>query len=155
VLPPLFRLRRIEDGATREPPISGILHYPTGAGKPRTALEIIARGLKANPDHRFVWAPHSLNLLRQSMVRMAELARIFPPDTAFMWSRGANQLEDLDEADEYVDVTFMTRHTLTDVLERAVRDHSRRPRQGAVGNPTWRTLTGIASVPSSWPPPPR
>lgn len=115
----LEAIRRIEAGAAKDPPVSGILHYPTGAGKTRTALELIARGLAENPDHRFVWATHSQNLLRQSMVRMVELSRIFPPQTAFGWARNAEDIEEMPENDIHLQVAFMTRHTLTEVLDRA------------------------------------
>jgi superfamily II DNA or RNA helicase len=61
-------LDRIEHGMSVSPPISGILHYPTGAGKTRVGLEVIARALAADPTHRFVWSTHTKNLIRQSMV---------------------------------------------------------------------------------------
>jgi superfamily II DNA or RNA helicase len=115
----LEAIRRIEAGARKDPPVSGILHYPTGAGKTRTALELIARGLAENPNHRFVWATNSQNLLRQSMVRMVELARIFPADTQFGWARNADDIEQMDQDDIQLQVVFMTRKALTDVLERA------------------------------------
>jgi superfamily II DNA or RNA helicase len=121
----LEAIHRIEAGARKEPPVSGILHYPTGAGKTRTALELIARGLKENPEHRFVWATASRNLIRQSMVRMVELSQIFPKETAFAWIRDAEDLDEMWKDESYVDVAFMTRHTLTDTLER-VADGRRR-----------------------------
>ncbi|RYZ63312.1 MAG: DEAD/DEAH box helicase, partial [Proteobacteria bacterium] len=109
-------LRRIELGATASPPVSGVLHYPTGAGKTRVGLELIARALKEDPTHRFVWATHTKNLIRQSMERMAELSRLFPRETTFSWARDADDTED-DEHD--VHTLFMTRDTLTKVLDRA------------------------------------
>lgn len=38
----LAALQRIEAGAAREPPVSGIVHFPTGAGKTRVGLELVA-----------------------------------------------------------------------------------------------------------------
>lgn len=109
-------LRRIEMGSRSTPPISGILHYPTGAGKTRVALEFIARALHEDPRHRFVWATDRKQLVRQSMLRLAELSRLFPKDTSFGWAKGADDVED---SDDDINVFFMTRKTLTNVLDRA------------------------------------
>jgi superfamily II DNA or RNA helicase len=108
-------LRRVELGAGLNPPASGILHYPTGAGKTRVGMELIARALIDNPKHRFVWATHTKNLLRQSMVRLAELARLFPKGLRFEWASA----EEVEEGDEDIHVYFMTRSALTGALDRA------------------------------------
>lgn len=109
-------LRRIELGAEKVPPVSGIIHYPTGAGKTRVAMELIARTLRANPRHRFLWATHTKNLIRQSMVRLAELSKLFPRETTFVWAKSADELE---EPAKDADVVFLTRNGLTSALERA------------------------------------
>ena len=108
-------LRRIEAGCALTPPVSGILHYPTGAGKTRVGMELIARALEANSRHRFIWATHTKNLLRQTMVRMAELSRIFPKGTRFTWA----DADEVKESEEDFHVIFMTRSALTNSLDRA------------------------------------
>ena len=108
-------LDRIERGAMLAPPVSGILHYPTGAGKTRVGMELIARALRQNPKHRFVWATHTTNLIRQSMVRMAELSRLFPRGTRFIWADAA----DAKDAEEDCHVVFMTRRALAVALDKA------------------------------------
>lgn len=108
-------LDRIERGASLTPPVSGILHYPTGAGKTRVGMELIARALRQNPKHRFIWATATKNLIRQSMVRMAELSQRFPKGTRFTWA----DAEDAKESDEDFHVVFMTRLALTRALDRA------------------------------------
>ncbi len=117
-------LRRIELGAGRKPPVSGIIHYPTGAGKTRVAIELIARTLRADPRHRFAWATHAKSLIRQSMVRLAESSRLFPPATTFTWLENASDLED-GEDDPHV--VFLTRTALTKVLDRAGDRRCRHP----------------------------
>ena len=112
----LEALRRIEAGSHASPPVSGILHYPTGAGKTRVALEFIARALHDNPEHRFIWATDRKNLVRQSMLRMAELSRLFPKGTTFAWCKNAGEIEELEDD---IHVSFLTRRILTDVLARA------------------------------------
>jgi superfamily II DNA or RNA helicase len=117
-------LRRIELGANRVPPVSGILHYPTGAGKTRVGVELIARALRADPRHRFVWATHTKNLIRQSMVRLVEASKLFPPDTTFTWAENPDELED---SEDDVHVVFLTRTALTKVLGRAGDRRCRHP----------------------------
>ena len=110
-------LRRIEAAATATPPVSGIVHFPTGAGKTRVGLELIARALRHDPAHRFVWATHSRTLIRQSMMRMVELDASFPRQTRFTWLRRAEDVEEPASDDPHV--VFATRHALTELLERA------------------------------------
>jgi len=109
-------LRRMEMAAQKAPPVSGILHYPTGAGKTRVALEFAARLIRANPDQRIVWATARKVLIQQTMIKLAELSRLFPDNTTFAWSQNADNVEKLDNA---VHILFMTRSNLTQVLERA------------------------------------
>ena len=112
-------LRRIEAGTALAPPVSGILHYPTGAGKTRVGMELIARALKETPRHLFIWATHTKNLLRQTMVRMAELSRLFPKGARFAWA----DAEEVKEGDADYHVIFMTRSALTDTRPCARRHH--------------------------------
>lgn len=107
-------LDRIERVGNFTPPVSGILHYPTGAGKTRVGMELIARALADNRRHRFVWATHAKNLIRQTMVRMAELSRLFPTGTRFTWS----DADEAKEGEEDFHVVFMTRRALTTALDR-------------------------------------
>lgn len=108
-------INKIEQGESASPPVSGILHYPTGAGKTRVGMELIARTLARDPAHRFVWATDRKALIRQSMTRMAELARLFPAGTRFVWADGASELKSGHDAH----VVFTTRRTLTDALWQA------------------------------------
>jgi len=117
-------LRRIELGAARKPPVSGIIHYPTGAGKTRVAIELIARTLRVDPHHRFAWATHARSLVRQSMVRLVESSRLFPPDTTFTWLENAS---DLEESEDDPHIVFLTRTVLTKVLDHAGDRRYRHP----------------------------
>lgn len=108
-------LDRMERGGAYRPPVSGILHYPTGAGKTRVAMQFIARALGQNPRHRFIWATHTKNLLRQSMVRMTELSALFPRATRFAWKDAV----DMNDGDAGFHVVFMTRNQLTKALGQA------------------------------------
>ena len=109
-------LRRIELGADSVPPVSGIVHFPTGAGKTRVGLELAARALKANNRHRFVWATARKQLIRQTMGKMVELSQLFPAGTTFTWAQGAGEVAETEMAHH---VVFMTRDTLTKVLGQA------------------------------------
>lgn len=112
----LVALRRIEQGASSVPPVSGILHYPTGAGKTRVAIELMARALRSNQHHRFLWATARKQLVRQSMIRLAELSTLFPEGTRFTWASGAGEIRELEED---LHVVFMTRNTLSKALKDA------------------------------------
>ncbi len=116
-------LDRIERVGSLRPPVSGILHYPTGAGKTRVGMELMARALIQNRRHRFVWATHAKNLIRQSMVRMAELSRLFPRGTRFAWINA----DDAKTGEEDFDVVFMTRHGLTTALDLAGDGRAKHP----------------------------
>lgn len=108
-------LLRLEQGAGLAPPLSGIVHLPTGAGKTRVALEHIARTLAQDPDHRFIWATHSKLLLRQTMARVLEFAARLPRGLHIAWHDGSDrQLLAYD-----LHVSFMTRFRLTEELAKA------------------------------------
>jgi superfamily II DNA or RNA helicase len=68
------------EGSTPEkkPPVSGIVHLPTGAGKTRIGLEHIARALKNKPKQQFIWATESRGLIQQTMRKALEYASLFP-----------------------------------------------------------------------------
>ena len=72
----LAKLEGSNSGKT--PPISGIVHLPTGAGKTRIGLEHIARALKDNPNQQFIWATESRGLIQQTMRKVLEYAGLFP-----------------------------------------------------------------------------
>ena len=58
-------------------PVSTILHLPTGSGKTRIALELIAEVLEQNPKTKIIWASYPTNLIRQSMTRLAQFSQSF------------------------------------------------------------------------------
>ena len=104
------------EGSTPEkkPPVSGIVHLPTGAGKTRIGLEHIARALKDKPKQQFIWATESRGLIQQTMRKALEYASLFPDGVRMIWHDGS---EDLLIGDEY-QIVFITRRRLTDQLER-------------------------------------
>jgi len=51
---------------------SGIIHLPTGSGKTRVGIEVIADRLQ-DPEGRVIWATGGVNLLRQSVIRLVEM----------------------------------------------------------------------------------
>lgn len=52
--------------ALRTPPYKVVVHMPTGAGKTRTALHVIAEWLRSQPDKLVVWLAYSAELLEQA-----------------------------------------------------------------------------------------
>lgn len=102
---------------------SGIIHLPTGAGKTRVAIEIIARLLKSNPKERIVWATGRLVLIHQAMVRLVELSHLFPSPTSFHWSKSIWNAQVNAAADRGLlskaTITFLMRNDLTYLLKRA------------------------------------
>ncbi|MCX6883150.1 MAG: DEAD/DEAH box helicase family protein [Verrucomicrobia bacterium] len=88
------------EGSTPEkkPPVSGIVHLPTGAGKTRIGLEYIARALKDKPKQQFIWATESRGLIQQNMRKALEYASLFPDGVRMIWHDGS---EDLLIGDEY------------------------------------------------------
>ena len=108
----LATLGKLDAGADLRPPVSGIVHLPTGAGKTRIGLEFIARTLQREPKHRFVWATDSKLLIQQTMTNAAELAGLFPKGTQIAWYDGRAELL----ADDDIHVMFITRSQLRDAL---------------------------------------
>ncbi len=78
---------------------SGIISLPTGAGKTRVAIEIVAQLLNADPKHRVIWASYPLTLIRQSMLRIAELGPMFPDGTSILWKEPGQSHKDLFDAE--------------------------------------------------------
>ena len=97
--------------------ISGIFHIPTGGGKTNIAFGLIARALKENPRHRFIWATHHLQLVRQAMARCANLGGQFPEGTKIAWF--SDKKLDRIKAFEQAHILFMTRGQLKKVLQNA------------------------------------
>lgn len=108
----LDTLGKLEGGADLRPPVSGIVHLPTGAGKTRIGLEFIARTLRREREHRFIWATDSKLLIQQTMTSAAELAHVFPKGTKIAWYDGDPDLLE----DEGIHVMFITRSQLRDAL---------------------------------------
>lgn len=95
---------------------SGIVHLPTGSGKTRVGLEVVAHCL-ADPGGRIIWATGGVSLLRQSVIRLVEMLGRFDRAVTSLWARPE------DVQDEYLfddaDVVFITRDTLSKWLARA------------------------------------
>ena len=53
-------------GALKEPPFRVVLHMPTGAGKTRVAMSVVADHLRANEPTLVVWLANSEELCEQS-----------------------------------------------------------------------------------------
>ena len=104
------------EGPTPEkmPPVSGIVHLPTGAGKTRIGLEHIARALKEKPRQQFIWATESRGLIQQTMRKVLEYASLFPEGIRMIWHDGSS---DLLFGDDY-QIVFITRRRLTTELEK-------------------------------------
>ncbi len=128
---PLWSLPRVESGdpqpmlihqaeslkrLTQNKFASGIIHLPTGSGKTRVGIEIIAQCLQ-DPRGRVIWATGGVSLLRQSVIRLVEMLGRFDREISARWAGSADVQEEtlFDEAD----VLFVTRDTLTKWLSRA------------------------------------
>ena len=104
-------------------PISTILHLPTGSGKTRIALELIAATLKQNPKTKIIWASYPTNLIRQSMIRLAQFSQRLPKNMTFCWAKSdAKSRSNIDLVEQH-QVIFALRGTLTGLLA-DVRDRS-------------------------------
>jgi len=95
---------------------SGIIHLPTGSGKTRVGIEIIAQCLQ-DPDGRVIWATGGVNLLRQSIIRLVEMLGRFDRELSARWA-GSEDVQEETLFDD-ADVLFVTRDTLTKWLARA------------------------------------
>ena len=95
---------------------SGIIHLPTGSGKTRVGIEIIADCLQ-DPQGRVIWATGGVNLLRQSVIRLVEMLGRFDRDISAQWA-GSEHVKD-EALFDAADVLFVTRDTLTKWLARA------------------------------------
>jgi superfamily II DNA or RNA helicase len=103
-----------ESSSVKVPPVSGIVHLPTGAGKTRIGIEHIARALKASPRQQFIWSTESRGLIQQTMRKVIEYAGLFPEGVRMIWHDGS---KDLLAGDDY-QIVFITRRRLTTELER-------------------------------------
>jgi superfamily II DNA or RNA helicase len=95
---------------------SGIIHLPTGSGKTRVGIEVIADCLQ-DPQGRVIWATGGVNLLRQSVIRLVEMLGRFDRELCAQWA-GAEDVQE-DTLFDDADVLFVTRDTLTKWLARA------------------------------------
>lgn len=95
---------------------SGIIHLPTGSGKTRVGIEIVADCLE-DPQGRVIWATGGVNLLRQSVIRLVEMLGRFDRELCAQWA-GAEDVQQ-DTLFDDADVLFVTRDTLTKWLARA------------------------------------
>ena len=109
-------------------PVGTILHLPTGSGKTRIALELIAAVLKQNPKTKIIWASYPTNLIRQSMTRLAQFSQRLPKNLTFCWAKSDAKSRSSIELVEQHQVIFALRGTLTGLLA-DVRD---RPSQSTV-----------------------
>lgn len=96
---------------------SGIIHLPTGAGKTRTALELMARLWEKDQRTLFIWASHAKNLVRQSMIRLAELLPRFNRELVVAWLAASDPEQRPDRFHD-ANVLFATRDTLRKLLDR-------------------------------------
>jgi superfamily II DNA or RNA helicase len=95
---------------------SGIIHLPTGSGKTRVGIEIVADCLQ-DPQGRVIWATGGVNLLRQSIIRLVEMLGRFDRELSAQWA-GSEDVQEETLFDD-ADVLFVTRDTLTKWLARA------------------------------------
>ena len=95
---------------------SGIIHLPTGSGKTRVGIEIVADRLQ-DPQGRVIWATGGVNLLRQSIIRVVEMLGRFNRELSARWA-GSEDVQEVTLFDD-ADVVFVTRDTLTKWLARA------------------------------------
>ena len=68
-------------------PVGTILHLPTGSGKTRIALELIAAVLEQNPETKIIWASYPTSLIRQSMSRLVQFSDRLPKNLTFCWAK--------------------------------------------------------------------
>lgn len=95
---------------------SGVIHLPTGSGKTRVGIEVVADCLQ-DPQGRVIWATGGVNLLRQSVIRLVEMLGRFDRELCAQWA-GTEDVQ-RDTLFDDADVLFVTRDTLTKWLARA------------------------------------
>jgi len=108
------------DNFFRNNAASGIFHLPTGAGKTRIAIELIARLKKSNPNHPVIWVSYPRILIRQAMINLYQLGYLFPKNTCLFW-RNDPVIEEYEE-EIYNDVLnnsiiLTMRDTLTELFD--------------------------------------
>ena len=106
-------------------PVSTILHFPTGSGKTRVALELVARVLQKNSETKILWASYPTTLIRQSMARLAQLSSNLPEGLRFCWAKSDTQSRSVPDLLTDHEVIFALRGTLTGLL----RDVGDRPNE--------------------------
>ena len=106
-------------------PVSTILHLPTGSGKTRVALELIARVLQETPTTKVLWASYPTTLIRQSMARLAQLSSNLPEGLRFCWAKSDTLSRSVPDLLTGHEVIFALRGTLTGLL----RDVGDRPKK--------------------------
>ena len=104
-------------------PVSTILHLPTGSGKTRIALELIAAVLKQTPKTKIIWASYPTTLIRQSMTRLVQFSEKLPKNLTFCWAQSDAKSRSNSTLVEQHQVIFALRGTLTGLLA-DIRDRS-------------------------------
>jgi len=107
-------LQAIRDGGDG---MSGIIHLPTGGGKTAVALAYMSEVMAADDRVRVIWATDRNQLVRQTMVRLVEVAGQFPKNISFTWADGRS-IGELDLLEKH-QIVFVTRHGLTNLFEGA------------------------------------
>ena len=97
---------------------NGIIHLPTGAGKTRVAIQIIADRLHSDRNERIIWATYPTVLIRQAMLRIAELSYLFPPGTRMRWSLPHNNVR-FPNLFEKCEITLLMRNDLANLIDDA------------------------------------
>jgi DNA repair protein RadD len=152
-------------------PVSTILHLPTGSGKTRVALELIARVLQEAPKTKIVWASYPTTLIRQSMARLAQLSSNLPEGLRFCWAKSDTQSRSVPDLLTDHEVIFALRGTLTGLLRDVGDRPNKSPLRSLLSNGTplliiydechqlgarslqrsWRILDRKRPVDSVWP----
>ena len=76
------------------------------------SIEHMARVLRVEPEHRFIWATYSRALIQQTLQRLQDYGPLFAGTTNAMWLDGSFDQQDFDE----VQIFFMTRERLKNEL---------------------------------------
>ena len=96
-------------------PESGIIHLPTGSGKTRVAIELMANRLNENPNCRIIWASYPNTLIRQAMTRVFEQYHLFKPRPNTIWmNKSVSRFPELIFKNQIV---FATRQDLTNLIK--------------------------------------